>query len=1076
MLSFFRKILSILLLMTILIAKAQENWKIYRLPVFNDCKQIQTTKANKLYINAGQLLTYRDSVWQLFPQQPPCETALMSVVDSTCIYVADRTPYQNSNLYLWNGVYWKRIEHPLVNSISSMEFIDKNNAVITGYGEIVLLENGKWKHLTPPYNGDISQGIFYRNQIIVLVRKKGIFFYHNNNWKKIPASEKVKLLVKSSGKIYAVGNNFLSELTDNQLLRISTDKLWKEINSLCSKNGEIIAVGNKALILRLNQSVVSKKYLPEKIKLNQIIYHRQHLWIAGDEGSLYRSTANPVQNVTYWKGFKQKTFKQTAKIIDDEYGVITADFNNDGWTDIFTCGLFEEDHLYINHENMQFTDQAKKFGLENNNNTTGDKLNLGACAGDFDNDGDIDLYISILNGKNILYKNISGKYFIDYSKISGATGQAGDRTNASITADVDNDGDLDLFITNEFSTNRLYLNNGAGIFNEVTESCGLQTKGGGNSAVFSDIDNDGDMDLYVSNWSSPNILYQNLFKETGNLVFKDITASSGTGGLAYEKSNAVCLTDLNNDEYVDIFVTNRKTSNRLYINNKDNTFSDQTGLLIPEDKDESYGAVITDFDGDGFKDIYVSNVGENKFYKNEKGRWIEQSLRYGAGIKGYSTGSALSDFDQDGDPDIYIANYLGAGSTLLVNNAPSGKFVQIKTRLFRNNRNGIGSRILLYDRKNDSLLYSTEITAGSGYVSMNDAVVQIPYFPNTYLKIILPDGEVKIIDKLSPEVPVNISDATGFQKFIFNTQAFLIRQLYDPHRLYEWIKWLFVWLFVGFSTRKHRNKYHWHRSFSLAVFLSLILLYYWQYSQFEYAGFFLSTLLPLSSIVIINLLIHYYFEQRHIQAEALKKQKEIKYKLSRNLHDDLAATISSTGLYLTMMKLHLQKNSGKLHQLINKAEELLQDAAGTITDLIWSIRPQPESLESLLLRIQKNFKDLFEQQNSRLQINRQNEQINKIKISDTNKQNTYLILKEALNNILKYAAASEVTINLKLTGNTIEITVADNGKGFDVKTAEKQGNGLRNMQTRALELPDGYFQIESSPTGSKIIFGFSLKK
>ena len=154
----------------------------------------------------------------------------------------------------------------------------------------------------------------------------------------------------------------------------------------------------------------------------------------------------------------------------------------------------------------------------------------------------------------------------------------------------------------------------------------------------------------------------------------------------------------------------------------------------------------------------------------------------------------------------------------------------------------------------------------------------------------------------------------------------------------------------------------------------------------------------------------------------------------------------------------------------------MQDATGTITDLIWTIRPQAESMESLLLRIQKNFKDLFEQQKINFRINWQNKDLKKWKISDTNKQNTYLILKEALNNILKYAGASEVTISIKPKQNTIEITITDNGNGFDVAQAGNQGNGLQNMRTRALELPDGYFQIASNQSGTTIIFGFSLKK
>ncbi len=154
------------------------------------------------------------------------------------------------------------------------------------------------------------------------------------------------------------------------------------------------------------------------------------------------------------------------------------------------------------------------------------EYNLGACAGDFDNDGNIDLYVSSLNSKNKLFKNIGDGFFVDYTSIANAGGAEEDRSNSVITADVNNDGSLDIFITNETTTNRLLMNNGAGIFNEITVEAGLKTEHGGTGASFADIDNDGDLDLYVANWSRTNILYKNQLIENGSIYFIDVSEQS----------------------------------------------------------------------------------------------------------------------------------------------------------------------------------------------------------------------------------------------------------------------------------------------------------------------------------------------------------------------------------------------------------------------------------------------------------------------------------------------------------------------------------------------------------------------
>jgi len=1060
----FKQIATGILLMIGMQVIGQNNfsWQIISTPSYGNLNNIQIINDSTALASGKDLLLYKNHKWQLFKPQPPCHIAKMFALATDAIYITETTPNQNSNLYFWNGQHWKKIYNPVINNISDLYFSNTNNGLISSYGEIVQLINGKWQHITPPSNHGLSQIKMFDHQIFVLIPSIGIYKTLNNKWKLIPNSQNIGHIIILNNNIYTIGNDFLGVIDNNKIEILSKNANWQKIKSITlDKNQQIVAIGDNGLITKLIQKKLVKINSPTDNNLNKIVNFNGQLWAIGDNGTILHYTNDSItKNVIPWKGFNKKTFNGKAKIIDDEYGIIAADFNNDGKTDIFTNGLFEEEHLYINQGNNNFIDKANEFGLQSEQKMSR-RLNLGACAADFDNDGDLDLYIGLLNNKNIYYQNINGRFFINYTKFSGGTGKSNDRTNACIAGDVDNDGDLDLFITNEFTTNRLFLNNGVGLFTETTLSSGIKTKSGGNAASFSDIDNDGDIDLYVTNWSQSNLLYQNMYKETGKVFFKNISQSSKTQGKAYTKSNAIVFADINNDSFPDIYVSNRKTSNKLYINNQNNTFTDVTQKRIGIDSLETYSVQIYDFDGDYYKDIYTSNVGNNIFYKNKKSIFVDKTHKYNASLSGYSTGSALADFDNDGDMDCYVANYIGGSSTLFINKGHPKNTIKLQLKGFQNNINAVGSKIMVYaDDSMSKLLYHNEIMSGGGYVSQNSSKQIIPTGnqDSIYLKIIFPNGIQKEQWVLSG-TNVLISDVSNRKKILAKLTRYIKKQYLDPHRLFELIKWIFILIFIiGFISFDYK-KHCWSIIQNFAFFSILMLIYFIQVQQFEYKNILLSSILPLSSIILLSLLIHYYYERKYEKKQSAIEKKQIKTKLSANLHDDLAATISSIGFYLTLMKFDISNSNKKLTGFLEKAEELVKDAAERVTDMIWSYNAKPESLENIILHLQENFKTLFLAKNIDFKIEWLYHQSNE-KLPENIKQNIYLILKESLHNILKYAQANQVVINLNKNHKNIIITIADNGIGFDINKAFNKGNGLKNIKNRAKEI-DGKIHIDS---------------
>ena len=178
-----------------------------------------------------------------------------------------------------------------------------------------------------------------------------------------------------------------------------------------------------------------------------------------------------------------------ARNLDDQYGVAIEDLNNDGFKDIYIVCIFNPNNLYINNLsdssiniapnlNLSFSEESVRRNttgvVSREKNNTYSKLQLGAGIADVDNDGDEDIYICSLMDKNKLLLNNGSGYFRDVSDQSNrGVGEKGDRTNGAAFADIDNDGDLDIFITNEYTTNRLYENNGNGYFTEITKKAGL---------------------------------------------------------------------------------------------------------------------------------------------------------------------------------------------------------------------------------------------------------------------------------------------------------------------------------------------------------------------------------------------------------------------------------------------------------------------------------------------------------------------------------------------------------------------------------------------------------------------------
>jgi enediyne biosynthesis protein E4 len=272
------------------------------------------------------------------------------------------------------------------------------------------------------------------------------------------------------------------------------------------------------------------------------------------------------------------------------------------------------------------------------------KVNLydhgcGVAVGDYDGDGCDDIYFLNQLGPNALFRNKGDGTFEDVTTKAGVG--LGDRICVGATfADYDNDGHQDLFVTSTRGGNVLFRNMGNGTFKDVTKEAGLTCVAHSQTAVFFDYDNDGYLDLFVTNtakwtlndydrashyypgladfWTmaasehEKNILYHN----NGDGTFTDVTAKAGLAGKGW--GGDVAVFDYNDDGYLDLLVTNMFGATQLYRNNGNGTFTDVTKEVLGRTSFGAIGAKVFDFNNDGLLDLFLSDMHSDMWLPPER--------------------------------------------------------------------------------------------------------------------------------------------------------------------------------------------------------------------------------------------------------------------------------------------------------------------------------------------------------------------------------------------------------------------------------------------------------------------------
>lgn len=496
-------------------------------------------------------------------------------------------------------------------------------------------------------------------------------------------------------------------------------------------------------------------------------------------------------------------------------GVAVFDYNNDGLLDIFfTNGaaipsLEKTDpsywnRLYRNNGDGTFTDVTESAGLK------GIGYSMGVAAGDYDNDGHVDLYVTGVNRNQLFHNNGDGT-FTDVTQKAGVEGMVPGIGKAwSVAAgwfDYNNDGLLDLFVVNylnyniktartcpvdgvpafcspndfQGTPNILYRNNGDGTFTDVSQQSHIsQYVGKGMGLAFGDYDNDGFMDVFVSNDTYQNFLLHN----NGDGTFTDVAMLAG---VQYNESGrnmagmGADFRDIDNDGKPDIFQTSMfGDSFQLYHDTGDGQFQDisgASGLTLFSSRLTGWGTGIFDFDNDGYKDLFTADAEildtslkishrpfplPNSLFHNRGNLTFEDwSARVGPDFARPAAhrGAAFGDLNNDGKLDIVVSVINGPPQLLMNRSTAPNHWIILKLVGTKSNRDGLGTKV--------------KITTAHGS-QFNLATTAVGYNSSSDKRVHFGLGNITVIDKIELAWP------SGIKQVLTNVKADQIVTVTEP--------------------------------------------------------------------------------------------------------------------------------------------------------------------------------------------------------------------------------------------------------------------------------------------------------
>ncbi len=498
--------------------------------------------------------------------------------------------------------------------------------------------------------------------------------------------------------------------------------------------------------------------------------------------------------------FTQLTNSPLSNTPGDSRSVNIVDVNGDGLDDVFISNGLQagqNNELYLNLGGVFEAVQNNPIVLDHSPSD-------GTTFADTDNDGDLDVYMVTWYGApNFFYRNSGNGTFTHLP--DAVTGNTGTHSETAAFGDYDNDGLVDVYITNSGGDDLrdfLYRNTGNNGFVKINATV-LNENTASRSANWADYDNDGDLDLFVTRESQH---INNLFRNNGNGGFVKVSNDPATSEVL--SSITASWGDVNNDGLLDLFVGNSGNfapeNNRLFINNGNGGFTTAAQGPVNTDGGCSFGSAFTDYDNDGDLDLFVANgfcsgTINNFLYQNDGAGGFTRDL---TSLPSYLTpcsyGAAWGDLNDDGFPDLVVANCKRNSAaaqpnhSVFINSNNGNNWLKIKLIGVNSNQAAIGAQIRVKAVINgQSVTQLRDISAQSGYCGQNSLTAHFGFGTGTQIDSIhikWPSGQEQQLGNFSVNQTITVVE--GQSSGVHNPVNSALKIQVAPNPIGDSLNWV----------------------------------------------------------------------------------------------------------------------------------------------------------------------------------------------------------------------------------------------------------------------------------------------
>ena len=909
-----------------------------------------------IYTKDGSIYKYMNGRWLQLPAPEESTPMRIFIVGEDDIWAIgkEQEDYGQKLLHFRDG-NWHTRAAPNVDPVSALYFEDPEHGWMgCEWGEILRFEEGEWRHVYSPTRCHVvafvegPEGALYARTDCSHLSCGEILAWDGKQWQIIARLDRLEYLQALGRNRFLIRQGPSYSIFENGHLTpiLEPPARFNIAVRLLRK------VGADDLAAWIDKAKRLSNQLPEFLKGSKVSLSPQgEVWFYSSRAGLWSFSEHVGTAYANKPEFSIQPLTG-GHVLGVAFLQAEAGRNFiylvDGEGPNFLVPMKQHNDIYL-----QLQVPSINFGLAEPAETwQGNKnYDLAVLTADFNGDEREDVFVSSLYSENALFLNLGRGNFKNIARWAGLTGRPG-RYGIAATADIDNDGDLDLFLPDELGPSLLFANNGCGQFSDISNRAQVHIPKGAKAAAFADIDADGWIDLAVTTYGEGTFIFRN----RGKGIFEDISNRSPAlrpfdPG---EKASSLTFADYDNDGDLDLYICKLRAGNRLLENDGSGTFTDVTAKVGLLDSARTSGAVFADLDNDGDLDLFLANRGSDLMFWQTARRQYRldadfmeaentNSMFWHHYLNVYSTGCMRLDMQNDGDLDLLIGSY-DSESYLIANNLNTLNYIGFRLHGTYANPSAIGAMVYLYPAgeggKSHAVLSSGMIESVSGYASHSQKLVHFGVDSSKLYdaRVVFPGGKSLMLKNLQASRYYDIQESTGWRASLWRAWR-KYRNMFFGYRqllLFGQVLSLLVLGFVAIS--RLRKKLWWEKSDAILLWAAFGVGLLGGHRLSVYANNFVYFGLPLVFSVVFAVVLIVFL--------ATLRKKTWPERNFETLAMKLASFAHSTGVANLFGSLDLLLNNLPVNQAIDA--DFSKHGLNTIQSFKTHVAPEIESVLAML--------------------------------------------------------------------------------------------------------------------------------